>query len=272
MTDARGGRRRRAEGQKRTSPPAPRADSAGVPFEGRHFEPNPSAADDGSAPPKLLEAIRRFRAREVGVAEVVAALHDVRLLIPLLAVRGEEGIGAHGRPVDKTQELSIVTVEGPDGRAVLPAFTSVAALSAWDPAARPIPIEAPRVALAAASEGTSVIMLDPGSPTEFAVRRPAFRAIATGEGWIPSFDDERVLDAFLEATAREEPVRLLQLAPGDPDAGQAGPELLVQLSLRDGLDQQELSALLARLQERWAADPVIAERVDSIALRLDRLA
>jgi len=247
----------------------PQADSAGVPFAGRHFEPNPAANDDGSATPRLLEALHRFRAREVGQADVVAALHEARLLIPLLAVRGDEGIGAHGQLVDKTQELSIVTVGGPDGRAVLPAFTSVAALGAWDPAARPIPIEAPRVALAAASEGTPVIMLDPGSPTEFAVRAPAFRAVATGEGWTPSFEDDAVLQAFLEAVENEDAVHALGITAGDPDARQAGPEVLALLSLRPGLDRAELDALLARLQDRWAAHPVIAERVDSIALRLD---
>ncbi len=247
---------------------SPAADSSGVPFAGRRFEPNPSAGDDGRASPRLLEAIRRFRAKEVGQAEVVAALHDARLLIPLLAVRGDEGIGAHGQLVDKTQELSIVTVAGPDGRSVLPAFTSVEALSAWDAAARPIPIEAPRVALAAASEGTPAIMLDPGASTEFAIRRPAFRAIATGEEWTPSFDDDDVLAAFLEAVEHEDAVDALGIAPGDPDARQAGPEVLAMLSLRPGLDRAELDALLVRLQERWAAHPVIAERVDSIALRI----
>ncbi len=39
-----------------------RADSAGVPWEGRSFESNPHAADDGSADPALLAALLRFRA------------------------------------------------------------------------------------------------------------------------------------------------------------------------------------------------------------------
>ena len=47
----------------------PTADSAGVPFEGRTFHENPGAGDDGSAPPRLLETLSRFRAREVGAAE-----------------------------------------------------------------------------------------------------------------------------------------------------------------------------------------------------------
>ena len=247
------------------------SDSAGVPFEGRSFHENPGAGDDGSAPPRLLEAIKRFRAHEVGAAEVVEALHGERLLIPLVAVRGDDGVGAHGQLVDKTQELSIVTVAGPDGRAVLPAFTSVTALGVWDAAARPIPIEATRVALAAASEGTRLIVLDPGSPTEFAIRAPAFEAVATGVRWTPCFVDEAVLDAFLASSAGEESLRAIQLAPGDPDARLAGPELLVQLSVRVGLDKEELDSLLARLQVAWAADPVITARVDSIAVRLDRV-
>ncbi|MFC5501391.1 SseB family protein [Lysinimonas soli] len=250
---------------------SPAADSAGVPFEGRSFHENPGADDDGSAPPRLLEALRRFRAHEVSVAEVVAALHGERLLIPLVAVRGDEGIGAHGQLVDKTQELSIVTVAGPDGRPVLPAFTSVAALSVWDAMARPIPIEAARVALAAASEGTPLIVLDPASSTEFVVREPAFEAIATGASWTPCFADESVLDAFLAAGVGEEPLRAIQLAPGDPDARLAGPELIVQLSVRSGLERDELDAMLARLQAAWAVDPVITTRVDSIAVRLDRV-
>ena len=250
---------------------SPAADSAGVPFEGRSFHENPGAGDDGSAPPRLLEALKRFRAHEVGAAEVVAALRGTRLLIPLVAVRGAEGIGPRGQLVDKTQELSIVTVAGPDGRNVLPVFTSVAALSVWDAAARPIPIEAARVALAAASEGTPLIVLDPGSPTEFAIRAPAFEAVATGAAWAPSYADETVLDAFLASSATEEALRAIQLAPGDPDARLAGPELLVQLSVRAGLEKDELDALLARLQAAWAADSVIAARVDSIGVRVDRV-
>jgi hypothetical protein len=246
----------------------PFADSAGVPFEGRRFHENAGAADDGTAPPKVLEAIRRFRAREVGGPEVVEALHEARLLVPLVAVRGDEGVGAHGQLVDKTQELSIVTVEGPDGRAVLPAFTSVAAMQTWDGSARPIPIEASRVALAAASEGTPLVVVDPGSETEFAVRRTALRALATGERWLPSFEDPDVLGAF-EVSAEAHPeIVAVGIGPGDPDARLSGPELMVGLGLQPGLDPDGLGTIVRDLQQRWSADPVIAERVDSIGVRV----
>jgi hypothetical protein len=241
-------------------------DSAGVPWKGRHFEHNTSADDDGSAPELLMAAIRGFRARELGEAAVVDALRDARLLIPLVAELGAEGRTSEGH--DKSQELSIVTVEGPDGRTVLPAFTSVAAMTTWNPAARPVPVAATRVALAAASESTDVIVLDPTSDSEFAIRRPAVWAIARSEPWVPSYLDPRVLDAFMDAAAAEPSVIAVFLAPGDPDARLAGPELVVQLRLAAGLDRMSLDGMLARLQERWAESEVIADRVDSLSVKL----
>lgn len=243
-------------------------DSAGVPWEGRRFEPNPSADDDGSADPRLIEAVRRFRAGELGAPQVVLAMHDARLLLPLVTVRGDEGIGAHGQLVDKTQELSIVTVAGPDGRSVLPVFSSVETMRVWDAAARPIPIAAPRVAIAAAAESTPLIVLDPGSPTEFAVRRPALESLATGIPWLPCYEDETVLEAFLAAAAPEAAVLAVTLAPGDPDARLTGPELVVRLALEEGLDRSRYDAVMARLRQRWSASDVIADRVDSMRVQV----
>nr|WP_286279447.1 SseB family protein [Naasia aerilata] len=74
----------------------------------------------------------------------------------------------------------MVTVAGPDGRTVLPAFTSVDAMRAWNPKARPIPAESERIALAAAAEGTDLLVLDPLSDTEFVLRRPAVEALGRG--------------------------------------------------------------------------------------------
>jgi hypothetical protein len=246
-------------------------DSAGVPWEGRSFHANPDAGDDGTAPPRVIEAIRRLRVSEVGVREVLDALRDARLLLPLLAVSGDEGIGAHGQLVDKTQELALVTAAGPVGRPALLAFTSVDTLRAWNATARPIPIAVPRIALAAAAEGTPLIVIDPGSDTMFAVRRPAFESLATGMPWSPSYEDPEVLRAFLEASEGEESLVAIQLASGDPQARLTAAELLVQLSVREGLLEGELEAMIARLGERWGTSEVIAERVDSIAVVVERV-
>lgn len=244
------------------------ADSAGLPWEGRSFEHDASAfaGDDGSAPEQLIEAIRRFRVHELGEREVVDAVRDARLLVALVADLGESA-PAHGHlHGDKSAELSIVTVAGPDGRSVLPAFTSVAAMSAWNPKARPVPASAVRVALAAASEQTDLVVLDATSPTEFVLRRPAVWAIAQSRPWLPSYLDDEVLRAF-EAVC-DPRITGVRLAPGDPEGRLSGPELVVTLLLVPGLDRAALDELLAVLQNRWAADEVIATRVDSMRVAL----
>jgi hypothetical protein len=245
-------------------------DSAGVPWEGRSFDHAPASDDDGSAPPRLLEAIKRFRAHELGEADVVDVVRESRLLIPLVAVLGESETGDHGHLVDKSQELSIVTVAAPDGRNILPAFTSVEAMAHWNPAARPIPADGARVALAAADEQTDLVVVDPTSATEFVIRRPALWAMAKGEPWVPSYLDEAVLGAFMDGIEGEESVIAIQLAPGDPDARLSGAELIVQLTLVDGLTQAALDDLARTLQDRWSRNDLIALRVDSLALRLAR--
>jgi hypothetical protein len=199
---------------------------------------------------------------------VVDALRGVRLLVPLVAHAGDEGVTDAGLRVDKTQELSLVTVAGPDGRRVLPAFTSVQALAAWNPKARPIPVASRRAALAAAAEDTELIVLDPGSPTEFALRRPAVWAIAQDHPWRPAADDPNVAEAFDHSIAAEPDVAALRVLAGDPDARLAGRELVVVLALLPGLDQERLNALVGRLQASWAADATIADRVDSLGVKL----
>lgn len=249
-----------------------RGDSAGVPWEGRSFESNPHAGDDGSADPALLDALRRFRAGEGSQVEVVDAFRTARVLIPLVAEKGEEGVAPSGLAVDKTQELSIVTVAAPDGRRVQPVFSSVDAMQRWDPTARPIPVEAVRAALAASSEDTDLIVLDPTSDTEFVIRRPAVWAVAQGHVWEPSFLSPEVVVALQESIGHELAVIDVAVAAGDPDARLRGPELIVILELVDGLEREVLDAVLSRLAQRWAADDRIAVLADSLTVKLRRSA
>jgi hypothetical protein len=218
------------------------ADSAGQAWEGRSFRPNPASGDDGSADPALWDALTRFRAGESDQATVVDALRRARVLVPLVAEKGDEGVGPTGLVVDKTQELSIVTVAAPDGRKVLPAFSCVETMRAWNPLARPIPVAGTRAALAAAGEDTDLVVVDPTSPTEFVVRRPAVWAIAQEQPWVP---------AWLS-----------------PEVRLQGPELTVILTLTEGLDRDELDIVLGRLARRWAADDRIAVLVDSMQVSL----
>ncbi|RFA08937.1 hypothetical protein B7R54_06630 [Subtercola boreus] len=259
------------------------ADSAGQPWAGRTFDAHPTtfAGDDGAAPELLVAALNRFHELVASqptagsIADLLAAqtavvdaVRDVRLLVPLLAHAGETGVDDHGRTVDKTQELSIVTVTAPDGRAVQPAFTSTEAMARWNPKARPIPTPARRVALAAAGESTDLIILDPTSPTEFALRRPAVWAIAQATPWVSPLGDTAVARAFAGSAAGERDIQSIRLRAGDPSARLVGTEVIVELTLVPGLDRDRLAALLAALQQRWAESEVIAGAVDSMSLKL----
>lgn len=249
---------------------SPQADSAGVPWEGRSFEPNPHAGDDGSADPALLAALEAFGRGDGDASDIVAAYRNARLLIPLVAEAGDLGVAPSGHTADKTQELSIVTVAAPDGRRVLPVFTSVAALAAWDPSARPVPADGVRTALSAAADDTELIVIDPASATEFVLRRPAVWAIGQGESWDPAHRSPEVFAGLQESIGGELGVLDLSVADGDPTGRLRGPELIVRLHLVDGLDQSRLDAILQRLAARWAADDRIAVLVDSLTVKLVR--
>ncbi len=246
------------------------ADSAGVPWSGRHFEQNVHSDDDGSAPEALRSALERFRNGAGSQPEVVDAVRASRLLIPLLAELGEAGSNDAGHTIDKSQELSIVTVAAPDGRTAMPVFSSVDTMRSWNPAARPVPAAGSRVALAAVAEGTDLVVLDPGSPGTFVLRRPALWAIGRQLPWRPSPEDPEVAGEFSRLSADEPAILDVRLHPGDADARLSGPELLVELTLLDGLDRAALDELLARLAERFSASELIAERVDSMGIRLAR--
>lgn len=246
------------------------ADSAGTPWAGRRFEANRFAADDGTAPAAWLAAVRRFRLGEIRISDVIAELHRTRLLIPLVAHLEQGEITSGGLTADKAAELATVTVATPDGQRALPVFSSVQAMQAWNPDARPVPAEAPRVALAAAGEHTPRVVVDPGTESEFVVRWPALEALATGETWRPAIEDPRVLDAFLRPAAELPSIKSLVLVPGDPHSRLAGPEILVQLEVIDGLEAADLQEMADWLGEQWRADETIMAEVDSIGVRFVR--
>lgn len=253
------------------SQPHNTADSAGAPWEGRSFEAQNDvfANDAGDTPPELANVLANFRAGTAAQAEVLAVFAATRVLIPLLTVAGDVGETADGRTVDKTQELSIVTVQAPDGRKVLPVFSSVAAMNRWNPEARPVPNFGRNVAVAALDDGNDLVILDPTSPeTEFGIRRPALWAMVQDAPYKPCWLDDAVTAEFTTSIAAEPHVRAISLASGDTDARLLQPELQVTLTLEPGLSQAALAEVVERLQARWGASTSIAERVDSMMLRL----
>ena len=251
------------------------ADSAGQPWEGRQFEANPFADDNGEISEELAAALNTFRSlgvddllRAEALISVIDAIRSTRFLIPLLAEAGEVGVNAAGLVVDKTQELAIVTVEGPQGQRVLPVFTSVAALQRWNPQARPVPVEARRAALAAAADGAQWIVIDPQSPTELILRRPVIAAIAQDLSWQPAHADVEVQQAFNRSLEAQDIVKSITLLAGDPDARGMSEDLIVQIGLPPQMSAEQIQDVVSLLSTRWAQDETIALRVDSMKLQL----
>ncbi|MDR7081541.1 hypothetical protein J2X01_000818 [Arthrobacter ginsengisoli] len=264
------------------------ADSAGQPWAGRSLTGDDATIhnfedDDGAADAGYLAALAALAAGDGDEAAVVAALATARVFVPILATLAEEAEGAGGLHADKQADMALVTLKAPDGRTAMPVFTSAASLAAWHPEARPVAVYAARAALSAVAEGAELLVLDPGSPVTFVVRRPALWALAQQRDWAPSYADPGLARSLGEAAAGFSAVRRVEIHPGSGVAsltadgtqlpgGGAGPELRVLLFLEDGLDAAGVQSIVAGLNQAWARNEVFAERVDSIEVKLRRAA
>ncbi|PPF44234.1 hypothetical protein C5B85_11405 [Pseudoclavibacter sp. AY1F1] len=246
------------------------SDSAGQSWSGRSFSDNPFRDDDGTAPAEFIQALQRFRAREAGPDVVVDALRQARVLIPLVAKLGEADVNAQGVTVDKSADLSIVTVAGPDGRTVLPVFTSAAAMKSWNPSARPVPALMQRAAISAAAEGSDLIVVDATSETEFVVRRPAVWAIAQDQAWSAPWGNPVVTAELSRVMSELTEVLGVDLVPGDPEARLAGPELRVVLHVATGVGREELAELSRRASSLLQGSEAFRTEVDSLGISFAR--
>jgi SseB protein N-terminal domain len=265
-------------------------DSAGQPWAGRDLPAQEKyhnfESDDGATDAQFAAAVGRLVAGTGVEGDVVASLATARVFIPIVAQLAEQTVGANGLVSDKESDMALVTVQAPDGRRALPVFTSADALSRWHPEARPVAVYAARAALSAVAEDAQLLVVDPGSERPFVVRRPAMWALAQQRPWVPSYQDpavQAVLADSLTALAHPAVVAISASAGRGIDSlwdknsepsgrlvggGGAGPELAVNLTLRPGLDQAGVTAVLAALQDLWAGNEYFAANVDSVQIRL----
>ena len=247
------------------------ADSSGVPWEGRTFHDNPHAGDTGETPIDVTERLNAWRAGTGSFTDLVAAFAVNRFLIPLVTYAGDDFDVNNPVMEDKIQELSVITVAGPSGEKVIPAFTSVAAMSAWNSDARPIPIEAQRVALAAASEQTDRIVVNPGTDS-IVLRRPVVWSIAQGNPYIAPWESTKFVTETRNLLSGIDNLLEIGVAPGDPNATGEGPDVTLSLGLIDGLDTEEVHTLIAEIQARVSGSDLFTSRVDALALTLSKRA
>jgi hypothetical protein len=231
-------------------------DSAGVPWAGRTLTAQPFAGDDGSRDPALAAALTSG-----SLADVVRAWAPTRALVPVVAVlgEGEELVAAEG---DKSADMALATLTGRDGTRALPAFTAAAALAAWDPAARPVPVEAARAAQAAVAEGCDVVVLDAAGPVTRVLPRPAVWAVAQGRDWLPPADDPEVL-AAVAAACDGVPGLAAHRCEASGDAG-----LKVVLGLRPGLPAPAAREAAAQVAHRLGESDTVRERATRVDLSL----
>lgn len=262
------------------------ADSAGQPWSGRSLAGEDARIhnfedDDGTADAGYLAAVSAMVAGAGDEDDVVQALAHARVFVPIVAQLGEEGQGAAGLQADKQADMALVTLKAPDGRTALPVFSSAESLHAWHQEARPVAVYAARAALSAAAEGAELMVVDPGSDVTIVVRRPAVWALAQQLPWSPSYADAEVADAVTASASGITAIRSIELHRGGGvgtstagglqlKGGGPGPELRIVLYLVDGLDAAGVQEVVTGMNSAWARNELLAERVDSIEVKLRR--
>lgn len=214
------------------------ADSAGRPWEGRSFSAHDDAYrnDDGAMPAAFGDAMRSLRERGHDVAPVVESLRDARLLVPLVAEAGGlESVA--GRTVEKSQELSIVTVVAPDGAPILPMFSNVEALQAWRSDARPVPASTQRAAAAALEDGTGRIIVDPGSWSEIVLTGSMLTALLTGDPWQPPQRHPVVVAELVAPLLSLPGLSAVLVSTSDPQSRLAGRSVELRVLFRPDVDR-----------------------------------
>jgi SseB protein N-terminal domain len=200
-----------------------------------------------------VAALAAFAAGTGSEHAALTALAGTRLLVPVVAAAVPDEDGSEPGPAggEKTSQMSIPTLIGQDSRPAIPAFTSLAALAAWQASARPVPAGADSVWRSAATDGCAVV-LDIAGPVPLAVDGARLAALAAGQP-VPRPPQDPDVHAVVAAVAGAHPeitaVRLsdgippgdltveLTIVPGPPAQGQdlarqAGGELLARLGGR----------------------------------------
>jgi SseB protein N-terminal domain len=188
--------------------------------------PSPGFSDDdGAADPRLAAALRAWAADRSPrtESEVVAALPGARLLIPVIAVLGEAETGEDGLRHEKSSDMAVPTIQAPDGRRALPAFTSVDSLARWRADARPVAVPLRQALQALAHEQAGTLLIDMAGPVTYELTGPALRTLADGRDRVDPLTDPVVADAVREVLAGEPGVLRGFLAPAS-DSGTEGGE------------------------------------------------
>jgi hypothetical protein len=247
------------------------SDSAGQAWAGKTIPSTEFESDTGEMDPAVAAALQTNRQGPTPETEteLVARVAASRWLVPVVAVAAEvdswvDGGGEHA--VETKSDMAAVTLTAPNGARGMPMFSSIAALVAWDPEARPVPVRAAAAAQSAISEGCDVLLVDVASEHATVLRPSMLWALAQERPWLPAHRDEHVLRAVEAAVRDEADVLGHRLEAGEPAGAGA---LRVVLALRPGLDRDRIGAIATRVGERIATDGEARARIDALTFALE---
>ena len=242
------------------------------------------AGDNGAADPHIAAVLAAYGAGQESEQAVLTALAGSRLLVPLVeappeapevagtsevagasgatettettgatetaGVTGATGACATGDAHDDgcdhraARELAFPTLIGRDGRPALLAFTSLAALMSWRPAARPVPTPAEQVWGTAVADSSAVV-IDVAGPVPIAVDGARLAALAAGAP-PPDPHNDPDLQADVAAALASLPAAAsgpVSNGSGSTGPGSAGPSV-VGAELAAGPDGTDLAVRL----------------------------
>jgi hypothetical protein len=218
----------------------------------------------------VAAALYAYAQGRAGEHEVLAALADTRLLIPVVAVpaaeAGPHADAAAGAAVaapdaadddadtwpgampsrgEKHSDMALPTLVGRDGRHGVLGFTSVEALRRWRQDARPVAVHARDACRAVLDENAHALVVDVAGPVPFAVEGNRLYVFAEGRPIPRPFEDRDVLAVIEAAFAPEHDVTGVKVGPG------TNTELSVRFSLAAGADER---TTVRRVADRLAGE------------------
>lgn len=201
-------------------------------------------ADDGSADPRLKDALAGYAVGRLGEHAVLEELFDSRLLVPVVAVLTEEEAAAAGEPRrEKESDMALPTLIGEDGRRGVLGFTSVATMQRWRADARPVAVYARQACQAALDEGAHALVVDVAGPIPFAVDGLRLHLFAEGRPIPPPHEDPDVRAAIEAAFGSEQGVTGVRVNRGETA------ELSIRFAVVPGFDER---ATIQRVSDRLA--------------------
>lgn len=221
--------------------------------------PTPTfAGDDGLADPAVLAALG-IGVNSTDSYAAANAIRGARVFVPVMSVPKSQAEMGEGHCGERTSQMAVVSITSTDGRRGLLAFSSVAAMSAWSPDARPLAALGASVAASALADGAAAVIMDAASGQMRVIETAGLMAMIEDRDWVPAIEDPQVLEAIsaaltplsdqcgcrfeLESTAGPEDLRLV-LRPDPTD--QSGLEI-ADIAAKTGQLLGEVDLLRARL-------------------------